>query len=60
MGATAVEIGTLKVDEHQQTSVHGVFAVGDVVSDLHQLSVGIGHAAVAATAIHKVLARNPA
>jgi len=40
--------------------VHGVFAVGDVVSDLHQLSVGIGHAAVAATAIHKVLARNPA
>jgi thioredoxin reductase (NADPH) len=29
-----------------------------VVSDLHQLSVATGHAAIAATAIHNALERN--
>jgi thioredoxin reductase (NADPH) len=37
----------------------GVLAAGDVVSDLHQLSVAVGHAAIAATAIHNGLPRNP-
>ncbi|MEA2929169.1 MAG: thioredoxin reductase [Hyphomicrobiales bacterium] len=58
LGAASAEGGTLKVDEHQMTNVPGLFAAGDVVSDLHQLSVGIGHAAIAATAIHKMLPRN--
>jgi thioredoxin reductase (NADPH) len=30
-----------------------------VVSDLHQITVAEGHAAVAATAIHNSLPRNP-
>jgi thioredoxin reductase (NADPH) len=51
-------VGTLEVDEHQQTTVERVYAVGDVVSDLHQLTVATGHAAVAATNIHNRLPAN--
>jgi thioredoxin reductase (NADPH) len=36
----------------------GLYAAGDVVSDLHQLSVAEGHAALGATAIHSSLPRN--
>jgi len=59
LGARGDDVGCLKVDEHQQTSVNGLYAAGDVVTDLHQLSVAIGHAAVAATAIHNRLPSNP-
>ena len=59
LGARADNVGCLKVDDHQQTSVEGLYAAGDVVTDLHQLSVAIGHAAVAATAIHNWLPSNP-
>lgn len=45
----------LIVDRHQMTTVDGLFAVGDVVSAINQISVGVGHAAVAATAIHNRL-----
>jgi thioredoxin reductase (NADPH) len=38
--------------------VPGLYAAGDVVTDLHQLSVASGHAAIAATAIHNNLPRN--
>jgi thioredoxin reductase (NADPH) len=38
--------------------VDGLYAAGDVVSDLHQLSVGVGHAAIAATCIHNRLDHN--
>ena len=48
----------LYVDEHQRTSVDGLFAAGDVVSDLHQISVAVGHAAIAATAMHNSLPPN--
>lgn len=58
LGADATEMGNLLVDEHQRTSVPGLYAAGDVVSDLHQLSVAVGHAAIAATAIHNELERN--
>ena len=58
LGAASTAIGNLRVDEHQRTSVDGLFGAGDVVSDLHQLSVATGHAAIAATAIHNRLARN--
>lgn len=58
LGAEYNDVGCLKVNEFQQTTVKGIYAVGDVVSDLHQLSVGAGHAAVAATHIHKTLPRN--
>ena len=59
LGAACASVGTIRVDEHQETSVKGLYAIGDVVSDLHQLAVGTGHAAVAATAIHNRLPRNP-
>jgi thioredoxin reductase (NADPH) len=58
LGAECSRIGTLKVDDHQRTTVDGLFGAGDVVADLHQLSVATGHAAIAATAIHNRLGRN--
>lgn len=58
LGAECSPVGTLSVDDHQRTSVDGLFGAGDVVADLHQLSVATGHAAIAATAIHNRLARN--
>lgn len=45
----------LIVDAHQETSVRGLFAVGDVVRGLNQISVAFGEAAVAATHVHKRL-----
>jgi thioredoxin reductase (NADPH) len=59
LGASGSENGNLQVDGHQRTSVNGIYAAGDVVSDLHQLSVAFGHAAIAATHIHNRLDPNP-
>jgi thioredoxin reductase (NADPH) len=59
LDAVSMDAGTLRVDEHQQTTVDGLYAIGDVVSDLHQISVATGHAAIAATAIHNRLGENP-
>jgi thioredoxin reductase (NADPH) len=53
------DIGELKVDERQQTSVAGLYAAGDIVKALNQIAVGAGHAAIAATAIHNRLPHNP-
>ncbi|WP_213947007.1 NAD(P)/FAD-dependent oxidoreductase [Luteibacter sp. dw_328] len=50
--------GKLVVDGSMETSVPGMFAAGDVVSGLNQISVAVGHAAVAATAIHHRLPPN--
>jgi len=58
LGAKANETDNLIVNDCQLTSVQGIYAAGDVVSDLHQISVGIGHAAIAATKIHNELERN--
>jgi thioredoxin reductase (NADPH) len=55
LGARRNDVGCLRVDEHQRTSVEGLYAIGDVVSDLHQIAVGTGHAAAAATHIHNSL-----
>jgi thioredoxin reductase (NADPH) len=57
LGAHCDESGDLLVDAHQCTSVPGLYAIGDVVSDINQISVGAGHAAIAATAIHNRLPR---
>ena len=59
LGAETTEVGCLKVDEHQRTTVHGLYAAGDVVSDLHQITVATAHAAVAATHMHRTLPPNP-
>jgi len=60
LGAACDEGGELIVDRHQQTSVDGLYAIGDVVSALNQIAVGVGHAAIAATAVHNRLPRNVA
>ena len=55
MGAQVSETGELFVDDHLRTSVPGLYAAGDVVSALNQISVATGHAAIAATDIHNQL-----
>lgn len=45
----------LYVDDHQQTSVPGLYAAGDLVRGLNQISTAQGEAAIAATAIHNQL-----
>jgi thioredoxin reductase (NADPH) len=55
LGAAHDPDGALDVDRHQQTSVPGLYAAGDVVRGLAQISVATGHAAIAATAIHNAL-----
>jgi thioredoxin reductase (NADPH) len=58
LGARHTQVGCLIVDDHLQTTVPGLYAVGDIVSDLHQIAVATGHAATAATHIHNSLPRN--
>ena len=55
LGARTTESGDIHVDSHQRTSVPGLYAAGDVVAALNQLSVAVGHAAIAATDIHNSL-----
>ncbi|GAA0610925.1 NAD(P)/FAD-dependent oxidoreductase [Brevundimonas kwangchunensis] len=55
LGADLGEDGRLYVDPHQQTSVRGLYAAGDVVRGLNQIAVATAEAAVAATAIHNCL-----
>lgn len=58
LGAECEDVGCLIVDAHQRTRIPGLYAAGDVVSDLNQLSVAVGHAAIASTAIHNSLPPN--
>ncbi len=58
LGARCEPGGDLDVDAHQQTSVAGLYAAGDMVKALNQMSVGVAHATIAATAIHKGLPHN--
>lgn len=60
LGAKADTDDALIVDAHQQTSVPGLYAAGDVVSGLAQVAVATGQAAIAATAIHNQLHPNMA
>lgn len=59
-GADCDDDGALLVNRHQMTSVDGLYAIGDVVSALNQISVATGHAAIAATDVHNRLPPNPA
>lgn len=52
LGAEHDEAGALIVDEHNRTSIDGLYAAGAVVRGLDQIVVAMGHAAVAATDIH--------
>jgi thioredoxin reductase (NADPH) len=52
LGAAADARGALRVDGHNQTSVKGLYAAGDIVRGLDQVVAAMGHAAVAATHVH--------
>jgi thioredoxin reductase (NADPH) len=54
-GATLSDKGEIIVDRDQMTGVPGLFAIGDVVSGLNQISVAVGQAAIAATRVHAML-----
>jgi thioredoxin reductase (NADPH) len=52
LGAEHDGTGALVIDEHNRTSVPGLYAAGGVVRGLDQVVVAMGHAAMAATDIH--------
>jgi thioredoxin reductase (NADPH) len=54
-GAKVGDDGRLIVDESQETTLRGLFAAGDLVRGLNQISTATGEAAIAATAIHNRL-----
>jgi thioredoxin reductase (NADPH) len=58
LGARCNKEGKLVVDRHQRTTVPALYAAGDVVDELNQISVAVGHAALAATDIHNRLDRS--
>jgi thioredoxin reductase (NADPH) len=47
--------GYVLASYHQETSIPGLYAVGDCVNALAQVSVAVGHGAIAATRIHNEL-----
>ena len=55
LGVKLDERQGIVIDQHCRTSVPNVYAAGDVVSALDQISVAVGHAAIAATSIHNAL-----
>jgi thioredoxin reductase (NADPH) len=57
VGAEIAEDGTLPVDDHQRTSVPGLYAAGDVVLGLDQISHAMGEGGVAATTMRNDLAK---
>jgi thioredoxin reductase (NADPH) len=54
-GARMTEEGCLMVDAHQRTSVAGMYAAGDVVVGVDQITYAMGQATVAATSIRNDL-----
>ena len=55
VGATLSDEGGIRVDAHQRTDVTGLYAAGDVVIGLDQISHAMGQAGVAATTIRNDL-----
>jgi thioredoxin reductase (NADPH) len=55
LGASLDENGALRVNAHQQTSVPGLYAAGDIVRGLNQVVVAAAEAAIAATDMHNRL-----
>jgi thioredoxin reductase (NADPH) len=56
-GAELSKDGCIKVDSHQRTNVPGLYAAGDVVIGLDQISHSMGEGGVAATTIRNDLAK---
>ncbi|MBV9656322.1 MAG: NAD(P)/FAD-dependent oxidoreductase [Acetobacteraceae bacterium] len=58
LGADRTEEGCIRTDTHQRTSVPGLYAAGDVVLGLDQISHAMGEGGVAATTIRNDLTRD--
>ena len=58
VGANLSSDECIKVDSHQRTSVPGLYAAGDVVIGLDQISHAMGEGGVAATTIRNDLAKD--
>ena len=57
MVGAALRDDCVKVDDHQRTNIQGVYAAGDVVLGLDQISHAMGEGGVAATTIRNDLAK---
>jgi thioredoxin reductase (NADPH) len=57
VGARLNDVGCVGVDAHMRTSVEGVYAAGDLVIGLDQISNAMGQGGIAATTIRNDLAR---
>ena len=55
LGLTLSDDSCIVVDPKQRSSVSGIYAAGDIVMALDQISVAMGHAAIAATTLHNDL-----
>ncbi len=55
IGADTSTAGCIKVDSHQRTSIAGLYAAGDIVIGLDQISHAMGEGGVAATTIRNDL-----
>jgi thioredoxin reductase (NADPH) len=55
VGAATAEDGRLMVSDHQETSVAGLYAAGDLVRGLNQIATAMAEAAIAATDMHNRL-----
>jgi len=59
LAITRTRGGEISVDRHQQTDTPGLYAIGDIVGGLNQISVAVGQAAAAATHAHGALPAMP-
>lgn len=55
LGLELTEEGCIQTDAHQALALPGLYAAGDVVDGLDQISVAMGHGAIAATRAHSHL-----
>jgi thioredoxin reductase (NADPH) len=55
VGADLSNDSCIKVDSHQRTNIPGIYAAGDVVIGLDQISHAMGEGGVAATTIRNDL-----
>jgi len=59
LGCDRTDSGTIAVDEDGQTSVDGVYAVGDITPGNNQIPIAMGEGAQVGIAIHKRLRTYP-
>jgi thioredoxin reductase (NADPH) len=55
LGLRTTSDDCILTDSHQRLGLDGLYAAGDIVSGLDQISVAMGQAAVAATTLHNDL-----